>query len=106
VTNHVHPPLTPAHVERELGFAARALERSEYAAALDHLTAARAYLNRVPTPGASEYAFVAFAAADERLAAARETVELGGADGHRLLSDALLSLRSATAQLHDDGTTA
>lgn len=60
----------------------------------------------MPTPGASEYAFVAFAAADEHLDTARETIERGRTGGHRALADALLSLRSATAQLQGDRTTA
>jgi hypothetical protein len=92
------PPLTPAHVERELGFAATALDRMDYTAAFEHLTTARAYLDRVPTNGASEYAFVAFASADESLSEAREAIEHGRRGGHRALSVALQSLRSATAQ--------
>lgn len=104
--SHSRHQLTPAHVERELGFASRALERSDYVAALDHLTTARDHLNRVPTLGASEYAFVAFAAADEHLDAARETVERDRTGGHGVLSDALLSLRSANAQVQDDRTAA
>jgi hypothetical protein len=101
--HHPRPSLTPEHVERELDFAATALDRSDYTATLEHLTTARSYLNRVPTPGASEYAFVAFAASDERLDAARETVEQGRSGARQELVAALRSLRSATTQV-DDGS--
>jgi hypothetical protein len=85
-------------VDRELSFAAAALDRMDYTTAFGHLTTAREYLDRVPVAGASEYAFVAFAAADRRLEDAHAVVEQGRGGGHETLTDALRSLRSATAQ--------
>jgi hypothetical protein len=95
---HPRPSLTLADVDRELSFAGDALDRMDYTTAFDHLTTAREYPDRVPVAGASEYALVAFAAADERLEAAHAVVERGHGGGREALINALRSLRPATAQ--------